>query len=292
MTTPPKSEAKIDTSLTNYLEQRALELAQSRAASDRERAAIGHLLALRAGLEEEREAHHQLMVARRHARGEFYSNAKIRSINALGPDRQELDKTVNDYYAQQDGAMGVLKAHGLSHFGAVMVSRRSNLAYAPPDVIDEVRKMHKLEEAFADAWISAIGDAEFDAELAERRREAAKMFRTASMPMWLVAQPPCPAQHDMDAGALGRAWSKLESISEEAGLMPLSDYVGIDGQAPEDGAPAAEVLQAVDGLLAAIDASAKKLPARKATLAVLLEVRAILLWAVEHRARVYFDVDL
>jgi hypothetical protein len=77
----------------------------------------------------------------------------------------------------------------------------------------------------------------------------------------------------------------------EAGLTPLSNYVGIDGQAPEDGAPAAEVLVAVDGLLAAIAASAKKLPARKATLAALEQVRAILQWADEHQARVYFEVD-
>jgi hypothetical protein len=292
MTSPTKTEAKIDISLTYYLEQRALELAQSRAASDAERAAIERLRGLRAALQAEREAHHQLMVARRHARGEVYSDAKIKSINAFGPDRKELDKTVNDYYAQQDGAMGVLKAHGLSHFGAAMMSQRSNLAYAPPDVIDEVRKMQKLEEAFADAWISTIGDPAFNARLAQARRDAAKLFRTSATPMWLVVHPACPAQRDMDAGALGRAWSKLESISEEAGLKPLSEYVGIDGQAAEDGAPAAEVLKAVDGLLAAIDASGKKLPAKKATLAVLQEVRAILEWAEEHQARVYFEVDI
>lgn len=109
--------------------------------------------------------------------------------------------------------------------------------------------------------------------------------------MWLVAQPACPLQRDMDAGALGRAWSKLESISGEAGLPSLSKYVGINGQAAEDGTPAAQVLAAVDGLLAAIGASAKKLPAKKATLAALEEVRAILQWADQHQARVYFEVE-
>jgi hypothetical protein len=290
MTTPTKTEASINLH-SHYLERRALEMALSRAASDPERAAIERLLALRSALEVEREAHNQLMVVRRHARGEFYSDAKVKAINAMGSSRKEMDKTVNEYYAKQEGAMGVLKAHGLSHFGLAMVSQRSNLAHMPPDVVEDARQMIKREEAFADAWIAVINDPAYNARLAERRREAAKMFRTASTPMWLVAQPACPKQREMDGDALGRAWSKLESISVEAGLTPLSNYVGIDGQAPEDGAPAAEVLVAVDGLLAAIAASAKKLPARKATLAALEQVRAILQWADEHQARVYFEVD-
>ncbi|KQZ44932.1 hypothetical protein ASD58_01380 [Duganella sp. Root1480D1] len=291
MTIPPKTEAKIDLSHSNYLERRALEMALSRAASDAERAAIERLLALRDKLQVEREAHDQLMLARRHARGEFFSDAKVKAINAMGQSRKEMDKTVNDYYAKQDGAMGVLKAHGLSHFGAVMVSQRGNISAFPADVVDDVRQMRKLEEAFADEWVATIGDPAYNAKLMERRREAARMFRTASTPMWLVAQPACPLQRDMDAGTLGRAWSKLESISEEAGLPSLSKYVGIDGQAAEDGTPAAEVLAAVDGLLAAIGQSTKKLPARKATLAALEEVRAILQWADQHQARVYFDVE-
>jgi len=291
MTTPPKTEAKIDLSHSNYLERRALELALSRAASDAERVAVERLLALREVLQVKREAHDKLMVARRHARGEFYSDAKVKAINAMGQSRKEMDKTVNDYYAKQDGAMGVLKAHGLSHFGAVMVSRRGNISAFPADVVDDVREMRKLEEAFADEWIATIGDPAYNAKLMERRREAARMFRTASMPMWLVAQPACPLQRDMDAGALGRAWSKLEAISEEAGLEPLSKFVGIDGQAAEDGTPAAQVLAAVDGLVAAINASAKKLPSKKATLAALEEVRAILQWSDKHQARVYFDVE-
>jgi len=291
MTTPPKTEAKIDGSNCHYLEQRALELALARAATEAERAAIERLVALRADLELQRAAHSRLMVARRHARGEFYSDAKVRAINEMGPSRKELDKTVNDYYAKQEGAMGVLKVHGLVHFGMALMSQRSNLAQVPPDIVDDVRQMRELEEAFADAWGAAIGDPGYDAQLAERRREAARMFRTANMPMWLVALPACPLQRDMDANTLGRAWNKLEAISAEAGLTPLSSYVGIDGQTAADGAPAAEVLAAVDGLLAAIEATTKKLPSKKATLAVLEEVRAILQWSDQHQARVYFDVE-
>jgi hypothetical protein len=67
---------------------------------------------------------------------------------------------------------------------------------------------------------------------------------------------------------------------------------GFDGQTPEDGAPAAEVLAAVDDLLAAIDASDRKLPARKATLTVLEELRIILHWADQQQARDYFDVGI
>ena len=66
MTAPTRTEAKIDTSNSHYLEQRALELALSRAASEGERAAIERLAALRAELEVKREAHSQLMNARRH----------------------------------------------------------------------------------------------------------------------------------------------------------------------------------------------------------------------------------
>ncbi|MTW11321.1 hypothetical protein GM658_12020 [Pseudoduganella eburnea] len=291
MTTPPRTEAKINLSRSKELERRALEMALSRAASDAERAAIERLLALREQLQAEREAHNELMIARRHARGEFFSDAKVKAINAMGQSSKEIDKTVNEYYAKQDGAMGVLKAHGMSHFGWGIVSQRSSISAFPADVVDDVRRMRKLEEAFANEWIAAIADPAFNAKLMERRREAAKMFRSAGMPMWLVAQPACPLQPDMDAGALGRAWSKLEAISEEAGLPALSKYVGIDGQAAQDGAPAVEVLKAVDGLLAAIDATAKKLPAKKATLAALEEVRAILHWAEQHRAPVYFEVE-
>jgi len=292
MTAPPRAEAKIDVSNAHYLEQRALEIALSRASSGAERAAIERLVALRDELEARRQAHHQLMVARRHARGEFYSDAKVKSINAIGPSRKELDKTVDDHYARQDGPMGVLKAHGLASFAFRLVSERDNLRHMPPEVIDDARRMLKLEQAFADEWIAVIADQEFNAKLAERRREAVNMFRTTSTPMWLVAEPACPMQRDMDAATLGRAWSKLDAISVDAGLTPLSSYVGFDGQAPEDGAPAAEVLAAVDDLLAAIDASDKKLPARKATLAVLEELRIILHWADQQQAQVYFDVGI
>lgn len=291
MTTPSKTEAKIDLSHSHYLERRALELALSRAAPGAERAAIERLLALRDTLQCERAAHDQRMVARRHARGEYFSDAKVKAINEMGPSRKELDKTVDDYYAKQDGAAGVLKAHGLAQFGAAMVSQRSSMSAVPADVADDVRQMRKLEDAFAEAWIATIGDPAYNAKLAERRREAARMFRTASTPMWLVTEPACPLQCDMDAGALGRAWNKLDTISEEAGLPSLSSYIGIDGQAAEDGAPAAEVLAAVDGLLAAINTSTHKLPARKAALAALEEVRVILRWAEQHEARVYFEVE-
>jgi hypothetical protein len=71
--TPPKSEAKIDFSHSNDLARRALEMALARAASDAERAAIERLLALREKLQREREVHDELMIARRHARGAFFS---------------------------------------------------------------------------------------------------------------------------------------------------------------------------------------------------------------------------
>lgn len=70
-----------------------------------------------------------------------------------------------------------------------------------------------------------IADQEFNAKLAERRREAVNMSRTTSTPMWLVAEPACPMQRDMDAATLGRAWSKLDAISADAGLTPLSNYL-------------------------------------------------------------------
>lgn len=291
MTTTNRTEAKIDISLANYLEKRALEIALSRAAPGAERTAIERLAALRAELMTQRAAHHERIVARRHARGDFYSDAKVKSINALGPSRNELDMTVDDHYAKQDGAKGVLQAHGLASFAYRLVSERSNLGLMTPDIADDAGGMLALEEAFANEWAATIADPAYNAQLAQRRREAAKLFRTSNSPMWLVAQPACPSQKGMDAEAVGRAWSKLESISGEVGLASLSNYVGIDGQAAEDGAPATEVLAAVEGLLAAIDTPGKKLPAKKATLAVLEEVRAILQWAVQHQARVYFDVE-
>ena len=85
MNTPPKTEAMIDLSHSNCLERRALEMALSRAASDAERAAIERLLALREKLQVERDAHNELMIARRHARGEFFSDAKVKAITRSGP---------------------------------------------------------------------------------------------------------------------------------------------------------------------------------------------------------------
>lgn len=89
-------------------------------------------------------------------------------------------------------------------------------------------------------------------------------------------------------------WPRLEQAGchqRGRGVDAAIQLPGFDGQGAEDGASAAEVPVAVDGLIAAIDANAKKLPARKATRAMLEEVRAIQHWADQHLARVNFEVE-
>ena len=293
MNADPVKEVPIDSSSTYYLEERALAFALSKAATDGERAKVRHLMALREELMQRRAALLDELTARRQARGEYYSDAKVRAINAMTPTREELDLCAQASFGCQEDAGGVLKAHARTAFGMGYAMRRALL---PPrtaeDAADPLRQMRKLEEAFAAEWMAAIAEPAFHTEISALRREDLAQSRTASCPMFLVSVPACPASDAIDAAALGRAWNRLDALSQSLGVQPLSDFIGIEGQSPSDSAPAADVLATVGALLSALQDGTHRVPAKKATRAALELVRDALRWLHARQGRAHFEVDL
>lgn len=284
-------EARIDDSLCCYLEERALALALQKAANHQQRACLENLANLREELMHKRAVHLQEMTAKRHARGEFYSAAKVKSINALGPSKAELDHIVRTSYAGQPSATEVLKAHARIHFGYNLMSQQSLIACCAEDTRADVKRMYQSEAQFARAWLEAIGEEQFRLDIREQQRQAMRTLRSTKTSLYLVARPHCPQQDQLDLQPLARVWNKLDGICEANGLRMLSDYIGFEDQPADDDIPAQKVLATVAGLIAALETSGAKIPGKKAVRVKLEDLRRILDWLRDREGRIRFEVD-
>ena len=291
MALDPAGEPPIDISLAHYLEERALAIALDKAATPQQREKAGHLVELRHTLLQRRDAFHQEATARRHARGEVYSKARVAAINAMGPSLADLESQAKTLYLRQPDLQGVLAAHARAHFAYGLVSARLLLSSHPADIADAAREMHAHEEAFAAAWIAAIGDEAFETQLRRSQREALSTLRTSTRPMHVVIQPPSGGFDDADADALGKAWNKLDELAQMLGAEPLSNWIALPGE-DDATAAAAQVLATVGALIEAVDNPDRKFPGKRATLAVLAKVRDQLAQAAQAGGRACFEVDI
>ena len=292
MTHDPAEEPPIPTALAHYMEQRALAIALDKASTPDQRAKVERLVALRLVLMQHREAFHQEAVAKRHARGEVYARARVAAINAMGPTQSDLDSHVKSSYLRQPDAEEVLKAHARSHFTYGLMSARLMLALCTPDIADAARAMQRHEDAFASAWVDAIADASFKPELQQAQREALRALRTSTRPMYLVTHPDVLQLDDLGAGALGKAWNKLDELAQGLGVEPLSTFIALPGEDDSAGVPAQHLLPTLTALIDAVQSTAYKFPSKRAVVTVLTDIRDALLRLDEPGGRAYFEVDI
>lgn len=90
----------IDISREHLLEERALARALALAADETTRERLRALVEQRASLEEARAAFTREASARRYARGEIYSAARVKAINVLGPSLTELESSAQRLYGR------------------------------------------------------------------------------------------------------------------------------------------------------------------------------------------------
>ena len=190
-----------------------------------------------------------------------------------------IDTTRAHYMEQQALAIaldkahtpeGVLKAHARSHFAYALVSARLLLARYPSDMADAARAMPRFEEAFANAWVDAIDDANFK----------------------LARQSAVLHLDDLDAHELGKAWNKLDGLVQELGVEPLSTFIALPGEDDTAGVPPHHMLPTLNALIDALQGQGQKFPAKRAVNLVLTQIRAVLLQLGEQGGRAYFEVDL
>jgi hypothetical protein len=285
-------EPPIDRSLEHYMEAQALLIAAEKASTPQEKQAVEQLAAARAELMRHREAHALEATAKRHARGEIYSAARVAAINSMGPTREALDENVKALYRTEADAQGVLKAHARTHFAHGLVSQRLLLRDMPADIAPAARAMQAAEEAFAAAWMRSIDDPAFADELRELQREALLLFRTASRPMWLVTEPAQDELDDAEAQVLGKAWSKLDTLAGSLGVTPLSHFIALSDEGSAGGMPAGEVLATADALLHGLATAEQKVPSKKAVVGMLTKMREVLERAEKAGGRAHFEVDV
>ncbi len=288
----PDDEPPIDTSLSHHLEQHALGIAAEKAATPAQHAKVEQLQALRAVLMQFRDAFQREAVAARHARGEVYSAARVAAINAMGPSRKELERNARGLFRSAADADGVLEAHARVHFGHALMSSRLLLHHATPDIAAAARAMQAHEEAFAAAWVAAIGDAAFAAELRAIQRDALIALRTSTRPMLLVSEPAFEGFDDADAQALGKAWNKLDALARELGVEPLSNFIALPDEGLSAAATPTAIGRTVEALLAALQAPSHQVPSKKATLAALTKVSDAVAWLGTRGGRAAFEIDL
>ena len=292
MTLDPADEPPIDTTLAHYMEQQALAIALDKANTPDQRAKVEHLVALRQVLMQRRDAFHQEAVAKRHARGEIYSRARVAAINAMGPSQSDLDTNVKSSYLRQPDSEAVLKAHASSHFAYGLVSARLMLAYCTPDIADAARAMQRHEDAFASAWVDAIADASFKPELRQSQREALRALRTSTRAMYFVTHPDVLQLDDLGARALGKAWNKLEELAQGLGVEALSTFIALPGEDDSAGGPAHDMLPTLNALIHAVQGPGQKFPSKRAVVTVLTDIRDAMLRLSEQGGRAYFEVDI
>ena len=215
----------------------------------------------------------RLAVARRHARGEVYSKARVAAINAMGPTRASMDASVKSHYLRQPDSQGVLKMHALSHFTTPLASLRLGLALLPADLVQEARAMQAQEEAFATAWIAALDDPDFALDIRQRRREVMVKLRTAPRPMVLVTCPALGCLTDEDCAGLGKMWNRLDTLADPLGAKSLSQFIALGDEGESAGVPAHDMLPTVESLLAAVQNPANAFPSRKKAVSILGNIR-------------------
>lgn len=281
-------EPPIENSLEHYMEDRALAIALAMAGTPEEQARIDHLANLRDALMEHRQAYSKEAIAKRHAREEIYSNARVAAINALAPSREEMDSNVKGLYMEQGTTEDVLRAHARTHFASALVSKRLSLALMPDDIAESARKMQDREESFARAWIDAIGDPGFVEQMRVLQRDAMVMLRAASRPMYLVTHPESEVMQDEHAVALGKAWNKLDALSQSLGVAPLSAFIAFDEEGETAGAAASDVLTTVRALIAGLESDAHKIASKAQVLELLGALRKALANAAGSGGRAFF----
>ncbi len=291
MTPDPANEPAIDTSPSHYMEARALEIALQKAADAAQRAAIEGLMQRRGALMGRREAYAAHAVAMRHARGEIYSSARVAAINAMGPGLATLERDVRALYLQQPDAARVLMAHARTHYAGALMSSRLLLAAYPANVAEAAREMQHHEEDFAAAWVAAVADPGFTAELRRLQRQALHQLRTSTRPMHFVADPSCTNFDDGDAEALGKAWSKLDDLAVALGVAPLSEFIALPEEGPSSGATRAQMLPSVDALAARLQQPGVKFPSKRAVAGALTKIRDTL-ERLPEQGRACFEIDL
>ncbi len=292
MTLSADEEPAIDMSLAHYMEERALAVALGKAATQQERVRLEHLLSLRGPLMARRDAFTRDATARRHARGEVYSKARVAAINAMGPTRSQLDEHVEQIYSCEPDSGGVLKAHARSHFVHGLVSARLRLADHTPDIADSAREMHRHEEEFASAWLAAIGDAAFLAELRHAQREEVRALRASTRPMHLATHPETGALDDADARVFGKAWNKLDELALALGVEPLSAFIALPGEEGPAGLPAGQMLPTLTALLGAVQGGTHKLPSKQAVAAALAKAAQAVARLAQEDGHAAFEIDL
>ena len=292
MTLDPTTEPPIDTTLAHYMEQRALEVALEKAQGPHEHAKLERLIALGETLNQHRAAYLAEATAKRHARGEVYSSARVATINAMGPSKDKMDELVRGLYLKQATADDVLRAHARTHFGRGLMFKRSVLSATTPDIAASARENQLREEAFAAAWLDTIGDPAFTADLRRLQREALLQLRTSARPMLFVATPPFDAFDDADAQTLGKVWNKLDDLASSLGVEPLSSFIALPDEGESGDVDPARLLPTLTALVAAIQAPGEKFPNKRAALAPLTKLCASATRLAEQGGRAHFEVDL
>lgn len=288
----PAHEPAIDNSLAHYLEGRALQIAQDKVQDPGQRSRLDRLVGLRAALMQERAAFHAEATARRHARGEIYTEARVAAIHAMGPSKEKLDDMADRLYLRQTSGDAVLRAHARAHFGRPLMSKRSYFSAATPDVASSLRARQEREEAFASAWLEAIGDAAFTAEIRRAQREALLSLRASTRPMHFVSRPVIAAWDDSDALALGKIWKHVDDLAAAQGIEALSDFIAVTDD-DEDGAlDPVRLLSTLSALIDALHVPETKVPGKRAALATLGKLREAVAGVIERGGRAHFEVDL
>ncbi len=288
----PRQELPIDLSLNDYLEGRTLEVALSKASNDEDKISIQALMNHREKLIEFRARHFKRMTMARHARGEFYSDARVRSINAMGTSKAELEKIIQDGVETITQAKDVLKHYALSTFGYSLALNRDSLSMATEDIKEDLRQLFDEERLFAKKWIDTIADPSFSRQVLEQTKEAAKRIRTSSRSMFFVSRPEWPHSDQLDVAVLGRAWSKLDALALSANVKPLSEFIGLDDEPFDEISETDEILVTVEILLTGIKVNGYKIASKKATVEALTHLKEALTWVQKHDGKARFEIDM
>ncbi len=202
-----------------------------------------------------------------------------------------LHRLVRQKYEEMSTSGEVLKIIAHSQLYSAAVIRRYQSQYHPEDQAVN-RVLLDLHETLGNALLDFIGDAEFTAQ--ELRKAAKESVPTdgSGGDVYVLLK----VENDVDANTtgknIGKAFQKLEDMAKALSVAPLESFLGFGGRGSGDWFPAFAGIQTVSALIEHLNLPSTKLKEKKAVVAELTDMLAVLTYAKERLTCFHVEIDV
>lgn len=235
------------------------------------------------------------ILANKAARGEKV-RALTKSEKAIVDDLKGdggvgLHPLVRQRYEEMGTPGEVLKIVAHSQLFSAALIRRYLSEYHPEDQAAK-RVVLDMHESLGNTLLDFIGDAAYAAQ--ERRKAAKESVPTdgSGGDVYVLLEIENEVDTKTAGKNIGRVFNKLERIAEDLSVTPLGNFFAFGGRGSGDWFPIAAGLRTVTALIDHLKLPSTKLKGKKAVVAELTDLIAVLTYGNEHKTRFHVEIDV